>query len=321
MEEHEFNKTMKVIISASYAIKDIYKKLAVLEEKGKKNNKEYDKLIKNLNIMQEIEEIYYQKLDKGITTYYDFIYEFDAFYLEQIDEDVMERISNHLIYRSEKATDYDSKYFYQKYYQKHADVLDINNEKLSIIKMAEIEKYFYRNVLNTYLYLLEMKSKQNKNIIKEKYKVFNMYKHMEKDFIKENFNAHEIYYFDTKTMAKYYNVDEKKYKKYLESLIIREFTSQLEDTLRITDEEFETEYSESKIESIECYFRALFTFMEPKTIDNLNYLFHEYIESDKFKKKFPTSNKSVELIIKSFKKIKKDRNKVKVLNIGIKPKN
>lgn len=317
MMEEYFERAIKTLINASIEIKRIYQKLAVLEQNDKKNTNEYYKLINKLKTMQEIEDLYYQKLDISIKTYYDFVYEYEYFPLEQIDEDVMERISNHLILRSERATDEESTKFYHKYYKKQLKALTKKDINLTQAKMIIIERYIYGSILNTYLYLLELKGKAKPYLINEKYRVFNMYKHKENEFIKENFNASDIYYIDSKTASKFLKINETTYKEYVNNMVKKEFVAQLEKILSIKDKEYDIEFDETKQISQECFLRALFTLADKKTIDEINYAFHELIDNKKYKEKYPNSNRSIELVINSFKSVKRDRNKVKILSIGI----
>lgn len=316
MDEY-YERVIKTLINASIEIKRIYQRLAVLEQNNKKNTKEYYKLIDNLKIMQEIEDIYYQKLDISIKTFYDFVYEYEFYPLEQIDEDVIERISNHLILRSENAKDEESAKFYKKYYKKQLKSLRRKDINLNQTKMTLIERHIYSNILNTYLYLLELKGKTKPYLIQEKYRVFNMYKHKENEFIKENFNAHDIYYIDSKTASKFLNINESTYIEYINNLIKKEYITQLDKILSIKDYEYEKDFDETKKLSQECFIRALFTLADNKTIDEMNYSFHELIDNKDNIEKYLDSNKSIELIINSFKSIKRDRRRIKILSIGI----
>lgn len=311
--DESFEKSIKTIIDASYAINRIYQRMANLDKKGKKNSKEYKDLLKQLNIMQEVEDIYYAKIDNKIKSFYQFLYECDVIDINELDTLIIDRISNYLIHRSETSTDKDSKDFFQNYYKKQLKELEIKDKNLSIKKMSLIEKYVLENVLNTHLYLLDLKSKQNKELINEKYNIFNMYKHKEQEFINNNFETKDIYHISYETLADYFQIKKETCIKYINSIIKREFNSILENMLNK-----EVEYNdELKQINEECFARSLFTFADSKTIDELNELFHNTIDKNNLSEEY---DYYIDLITKAFKSIKRDRTKVKVLTIGIRTK-
>ena len=315
--EEEFKRTIKVLIKASQEIKKIYQQLALLEIKNKKNTKEYNKLIRKLNIMQDIEDIYYSKIDNKIKTYYDFLYECEHRNTESMDEEISERISNYLITRCEKNINDDDYDFLKKYYQDIKDELQITDKNLTINKMSLIENYINDSILNTYLYLLELKSKKNPNLIKEKYSIITIYKHKEKDYEKNNFDINDLYHIDSKTLARSFRIKQTTYQAYLNSKVKRMFFEELKKLLieKPNNNEIEKQISE------ECLLRAMFTFADANTIEKLNYAFHELIDSEEFSYNYDEYEDNIEIITKAFKGIKKDKSKVKLLSIDLKVSN
>ena len=63
----------------------------------------------------------------------------------------------------------------------------------------------------------------------------------------------------------------------------------------------------------QCFIRASFLLMNNDSIEDLNDYFHELIDSEKFTNKYLNSNISQNLIIECFRKVRKDRVKVRVL--------
>ena len=315
--EEKYERAFNTIINASIAIKGLYEELAEIELNNQKESKEYYNILKKLAIMQEIEDLSYEIIDNKIESYYDFLYEYDLFNLNKLDEVVMDRISNYLIYRTESSTDKDSRNFFQEYYGKQVKRISQYDKSLSFKKMSIIEKHVYENILNTYLYFLELKSKNNPNLVKEKYNAFNMYKHKEKEFIKNKFNAQDIYYIDYKTIANFLKITPNLCKEYIDSIIRREYASQLENLFN----EDKIYNSETKRISEECFLRAIFTLAEPQLIDEFNELFHKIIDDEVIVKSNYDYTNIIDLITKSFKCVKKDRKKVKILSIGYNPNN
>lgn len=309
--EDNYEQTIKTIVDASCAIKNIYQGLATLEINNKKNTQEYYNLLKKISIMQEIEDIYYVKIENKLDSFYQFIYGYCTVYKEEIDEIVKDRISNYLIHRTETSNDEYSCEFFQKYFQKQLKKIQVRDKNLNIKKLFLIEDYILESIFNTYLYLLELKSKRYPELIEEKYNAYFMYKYKENEFIKDNFNARSIYYLDSKTMAKLFNIKESTYQLYLNSVIHREFYSELE---KLIDNSHEYNYIKQLNE--EYYLRALFTISESETIDKLNEIFHETIDNYENTNTNNDISNATDIITNAFRQYKKDRKKVKILSLG-----
>lgn len=315
--EEDFINTIDTIIKINKSIKDLYMKLAIIEQKKEKNSKEYSKIIKYLKTMTEVEDIYYQKINKGINTYYEYLFahKYKLIDVDNIDEDVNERITNYIVYRSETATDEETKAFFNKYFANQINLLS-TQIKISNQKLMKVEKYMYKLILNTYIYFIEQKIKQNPKLIKEKYRVFTIYKHMEKEFIKNNFDYDtNLFYIDDESISKYFNINKNEYREYFDFIISKEYIDQMQNLLEIKDEEYKNEFNEIKQISEECFLRTLFVLSSKDLITCLNETFHNIINDNEFIKQNPNINNSIDLITRSFKKVRRDRNKVKVIKL------
>lgn len=303
---------LEKITKVTYLIEALYKKFIKLEQKGMKDSEEYNKCLYYLDVVLDMEKKRYNnpimevkqciKLDELLYHMTD-VSEFSDEYIinQKYDKRVVGRIKNNLLSISIKDNKTMPNY--------------ISDEDFNFLdNICLIESNSELNLKLAFIYLLDKyinndKYKNVKNeLIEAKYSFIFTNKEVEKILVKNKFMLEDIIYIDN-----FYNIleDDK-------INIIKEFAQlcyleHSEKLLKIED----LDYNDNSkfIVSIlrQCFIRASFVLMNNDSIEDLNDYFHELIDSEKFTNKYPNSNISQNLIIECFRKVRKDRVKVRVL--------
>jgi len=309
---YQYLERLEKIAKVTYLIETLYKKFIKLEQDGMKDSEDYNKYLYYLDVVLEMEDKYYNKptmeikeiikLDE-LLYYMTDISEFsDEFIInQQYDKRVIGRIKNKFLSLSTKHTKCLPNY--------------INDEDINFLdNICLIEANSELNLKLAFLYLLDKyinndKYKSVKNeLIEAKYSFIFTNKDVERILAKNKFVLEDIIYIDN-----FYNILEEE-----KINIITEFAQlcYLEHTEKLLKIE-NLDYDDNKkfVSSVlrQCFIRASFLLMDNNEIDELNNYFHDLIDSNDFIHKYPNSNISQSLIIECFRKIKKDRTKVRVL--------
>ena len=343
MEKRKLEKrnyeTIEKLINITRSIDVLYKKLYELEILGKKETEEYNKNLDYLKIAIDVENKIYNDInsDSNLSILiYDyllqdrlpdeFISDKDCIVLQDISNLVIRRIistlKRQIMSNVDVIKDIISKELTSiiKVITNFIDNINIlENEMINLSILVEsLEKDLYGGFLS---FLKEnMTDKNNENIINEliktKYLVLFINKNIESDMLINNFNISEYFELNSNYIAKLIKMPNNELKEYKDLYYENDITNQINKLLIISNSDYNI--STKNIEAIlrECFIRAIFLFLSDSNISDLNFDFHEYIESDEYKELYNNNDISESKVINCFKTINSDRKKTikKTLN-------
>lgn len=315
----------------------IYKKLYELEINNKKDSNDFKNYLNSLkNIIKVENKIYKDANLNHIRSFalanYILDYKLPVHFLNDIESLMTQDYSNKVLRRIMNILYhnivFDNKMYKEKFpselleLMKNIGISDIDsivNE--SIHSNIELRKAFEKDTLNGYLVFLQeyINNEYYKafkiNFTHNKYITSFVYKNVENNMISDNFNIQDTFYINSRLIADLTNINLKLYEELKNDYGLEECTSQISKLINIKD----SEYNDRKniITSLlrECYIRSTFLLLNDETILDINSSFHDFIESKEYLREGSNSI-SENNIIKCFKLVKKDRNKLKILSLN-----
>ncbi len=330
-------KWLEKIIKISTSIEKLYKEIFVLEINGQKDSETYKKNMDYLNISLEVESKIYENVTFNYLKYDELISyltnQLPSNILDMpeciIERDYRERVIRRIIYNLLAQL---QEIALKKYKVELPDdilnfasqfgVFNLNQiANITIYFDNEIKKSLGKDFLTGYLiFLQEFINNDNfndfqKDLIKSKYNVSFLNKHIESEFKNNNFQIPDVFYPNSSLVPDFSRINSNIYIDLKDSYSFRQAIYQISKLIETSNQDYQ-DYNQ-KLTSIlrECLIRATFLFMSNEKLEDLNYQFHEYLESDEYRKKSLNNKISEEIIINCFNNIKKDRNKINILSL------
>lgn len=303
-------------------IERLYNKLYTLELEGKKNTEEYTKLLDYLSIVIEVEDNIYKKANLSLEKTLSWLK-----FLKQIknpNNTIVMRINNHL---------------FSSILHNYNNIINISNieipnlllmsgikliskdiDKENICKCIIIKETIQKDILyifTSYLQNVIEDPRQQifkENILKTKYQIIFLYKDIETFAIKNNLNLPTNPFIAVNLVQEILHIDPNLVKETKESLCSKIALNEIYELLEINDSDYSDIYKSSQAIKRENMIKAVLNLISDEKISDINYTFHEYIEDKEYTLVHPNSNVSENIIINSFKNIKKNKIKIQVLS-------
>lgn len=300
----EEEKEIKILINSVKNIDLLYKKIYTLEIKNKKDSNEYKEMVEYLKLAKDIEDDIYRRNSFDIIKSIKWLK-----YLSKekklksdIDYLAFQDYKNRIIKRI-----FDTIIFNMKY-----------NNSLKFAKAVQaIEIDFYNSFLSILNDFIEKEeySFLHQKLIELKYNVVFINKEYEQDFIDKNFDVSKDLYIISKIVSEINKIE---YENIIDMKNVfgkKLFLKQMLELLEISDMDYNNtnKYFESIVRQI--LIKTAFLQMNDDELEKCNNNFHNYIESKEYIDKHPYDKISENIIINSFKKINKEKTRMKVISL------
>ena len=332
MEQYELNREDYEIIDRlernARSIESLYKKMYNLEISGNKDE-EFDKLLDYLNLALDVEERLYQEANldyRKCLSYIHFIIEdkTDGDFPSDVESIALQNYNNSALRRV--ATRLMHKVIFDPLFKRDitpSQMVDLMKmigmdnveERLSnaIYTSIELQKVFEKDSINALLYFLNQaiyKGEYKDRLIVNKYYVSFLYSFVELDMIEKRFEIPDELSFNSKAVSDLLEV-----KPFVLNALKNNdgdaaASRQIGELLQISDEDYDDPVKASSSIIRQCILRAAFLFMDEGALEELNIKYNDFIESDAYLKKHSKDKNSIEAIVKCFRKIEKDKDKV-----------
>lgn len=318
-------------ITLSSFIEKLYEQLYNLEIDGKKETKEYNRLIGILKLQTDLEKKYYEKINldyQKAKSWYGYllvthiktnnISEIDSIINQDYSKRHIKRVLNNLL----DIILSNPKNLIEKIPEdvyKSIEQLDIEDVETilsnSLDKSVSIERNLEKDVYNTFLCILEefinnssFNSIKNE-LLKVKYNLSFIYTRIEQNLLNNNFTIFDDVYSESKLTADIKEVEKDYYllikDKFCNNICLQELSS----IVNISD----IDYQENKIVIIsilkQCFIRASMAYMSEFAIEKIIEDFYRYsaphIKNDI----------SLSIVNDCFNKSKKDKTKIKIISL------
>lgn len=329
------------IIKTTQSIETLYKRLYELEINGKKDTKEFKTNYDYLTIALEVEENNYKNANltaEKIQAWIKYIFETKVpkeFYSDS-ESVVRQDYSNKTIRRILNILSNKKRSYFEVPEEISNDVFLKNIMKLAGIDnpselfeeatqaTAEMDFAFNKDYTNSILHIIkELLNKKEyanykNNLIGTKYYLSFLNKTVEEGLLFSEFEIPEMLYFISSNKANVYKLDSTEFKIFKKEYAFEKTIVQILGMLKLSDLDYANE--KNAITSIlrECFIRAGFMLLDEDTLEDLNYEFHEFLESNDFLEEHKHDKISTQLVINCFKKIKKDKETVNIISLKLK---
>lgn len=317
LDTNDFKK-IESLLKKVTNIDKIYEKLYTLEIEGKKDTEEYEKHLEYLLIFLECEEKIYKEANLSITKALSWIY----FLNEKSDNKIVVRIIYNLFslitanYNKLASLSHEE----LQYIAKALSINASGTNKDTIAKCIVLKDNIEKNLYYTFLNFLESNIESTTNIelknnlIAGKYNTLFTNPKIEKLVLSNKFDISPIPHVieDAYTILSPLNNDLYRCVKDLISHTIA--TGEISELLKMNDTDYNDIQKTTTSTYRECMLRAAFQIMSDEKISDLNFNFHEYIESKNYQNDHPNDHISYNLIIHHFNEIKTDKIKRKTLS-------
>ena len=324
---------LKEIIKNTESIDSIYKKLYELEINGQKDSKEYNDYLDYLKIALEVEAQIYEsgKLDfnRGAALY------------NYIVED---RLPDHTLTDKESliAQDYDSrvlrrilgsikKIMTSDYKSLQGQMVPPQivelmraigmpnvNERVSnaVYSSVEIKNAIDHDVFHGFLTFLRDLLNNSKyeeykpNLIATKYNAAFVDKDVEEDLLEKSFELPEGFYLSVNFAAGVCDTPQRLLDIIKNQKGLDEATHHLIGLVKVHDEDFDDKNKAFGVLLRQCFVRSAFLLMDEELLGELNYQFHNYVESDEYLEENPNDSVGQQKAFDCFKRINEDKKKL-----------
>ena len=317
------------LLENSKAIEGLYDKLYELEINGKKDSDEYKKQIGFLKISIDLENRIYKKYNfstekKLVIIKYLIGYKFSKGYIDdedsimnqEYDEFFIRRVVRNLLNQVTETK--------EGFKEIHSDEQEESNKNIDFsMKVVKVLKELNEDIYNSYLLFLQENIDSEdyrcykNDFIKAKYKLVFIYDKLENKMINNNFTITKDLYLNSKFMSDLYHIDLDTYNFMKDDYCEKISSKQILDFLDVEDLDYNDRMKSISAILRMCYIRACLLMMSNDKIDDVNYVFHDYIEDEEYLNNHSNDTISEKLIISCFKSLKKDRTKVKRLSLKI----
>lgn len=320
------------IIQTTTSIQTLYQKLFLLEVMGRKDTIEYTKLLDYLNIALEVEEQTYcsayldNNKSQALIQYIldnkvpdGFKNDFESILMLDYSNIVLRRVLNNLNYNI--AFDYERiKKSLSKDLINSMRKLGIPNFQEVIFQAvysgAELKRAFEKDILVGFLVFLDECVHKldyqsfKKDLLFVKYNMSFVYKFLENDMVNNKFVVPDVFTFSSTLVRDVTRTDDDFYGSLKDDYGAKASIKQISALLQVSDADYDN--GNEMITAIlrECMLRSSFLFMSDEALLNLNEEFHDFVESREYLQEYPNNQISEDKIIKCFRSIKRDRNKL-----------
>lgn len=309
-------KLIESLLKNNTNIDKLYSKLCTFELEG--NKEQYQKHLEYLSIYLECEEKIYKEANLSIKKALSWIYLLN----EKSNNKIVYRILNNLFLRI--ITDYNElsslSYYELQYISKLLSIKAENTNEDTMCKCIVLKETVEKNLYYTFLNFLELyiQSTTNKELKEKlvlgKYNTLFTNPKIEKLTFSDNFNILPTPHIIEDVPKELLPLNNDLYRSVKDLISYTIANNEIHELLKISDSDYTD--NEKIILSIfrKSMLRASFQIMSDEKIGDLNYGFHEYTESEKYKNEHEEDHISYNLIIHCFNEIKKDKKKRKILS-------
>lgn len=315
--------TIKSLIAVTESIKESYDKLINLEIAGKKETDEYKRCLDSLKISINLEKSIYEKIaiDK-CETFLQYLH---------LNE------NNHTLKEEEAIFDKDKNLILSRIMikLKRKIIGDVNYVKSAILPL-EVESFLSQfkgeikrsmeyaikigpvilnDIFNCFLAII--KKSDNKENIKSKFYTSFIIENIENEMLSNSFNVEDNPYLTASFLTNLYGIPDNTLKKILIYQIVSYYNNTLNTILFNEDKDLECSEVKDNISVRLSFLRALLIFLDDDIIMDMNAQFHDMIEDEKNSSIFNTREEIIEMILNSFKKVKKDRSIPKIISLKL----
>lgn len=295
------------LIKVSRSINKLYKDLYELEISDKNNTDEYNKtldylsiainvefnMLKNIKLTGEKASAWAQYLIENMLPV-DYVYNVDAVMSQEDKNNVVGRLFNYLIEFLTKDDDAIDEIFRNDI----TNVVDINDDEIrqalseSVDETLIITQEFENELFDFYLYYLNMTIKLpkyksvKKDLIKSKYCLSFLNRSLERKLINSKFKVLEYPNFNSKFTAYDLKFDLELYEIIKTIFGENQSIKQMNYLLEMKDNDYKK--TKNYVTSIlrNCLLRASLQFVSVEGLDDLEYQYYEYIDSDRYLSRF-----------------------------------
>ena len=320
------------IIQTTTSIQTLYQKLFLLEVMGRKDTIEYTKLLDYLNIALEVEEQTYcsayldNNKSQALIQYIldnkvpdGFKNDFESILMLDYSNIVLRRVLNNLNYNI--AFDYERiKKSLSKDLINSMRKLGIPNFQEVIFQAiysgAELKRAFEKDILVGFLVFLDECVHKldyqsfKKDLLCVKYNMSFVYKFLENDMVNNKFVVPDVFTFSSTLVRDVTQTDDDFYVSLKDDYGEKASVMQISALLQVSDADYDNGNEIITAILRECMLRSSFLFMSDEALLNLNEEFHDFVESREYLQEYPNNQISEDKIIKCFRSIKRDRNKL-----------
>ena len=316
------------LIMISAQIKDLYDELYRLELNNKKGTTEYKKVIEHLKSSIFVENNIYERIGNSYDKNLDILAYLNqnGIKFQQYDEElpifsnnlVVSRILNRLmqnIITNQEIIPKELRFLLKENGISYREIMD------SFTSSAKVRNSVTSDLINCLLAILEKephKKESINNSLKEtKYMASYLYKNIEDNLIKKEFQIELNPYVETIIIGQISNWPKEAIQKIKSLYGIEYYNRIIKSMLLYDDEDLENDKIMTKMIINQAFLRTIFLLLDDNTIMDLNSNFHDLIEEKDMQDIFNTREKSIEMIIDAYRKIKKDKSIPKVISLKL----
>ncbi len=316
------------LIAISSQINDIYDELYLLELDNQKGTKIYQKVLEKLKTSIFVENNIYERIGTSYDKTLDILNYLseNGVELQQFAEEipifssnlVVSRILNRFVSNitiSQDILPQDLKLMLEKDGVAYHEVTD------SFTASMKVKNSITNDLINCLLAILEKEPNKNvdinNNLKKTKYMVSYLYQNIENNLIKNNFQIELNPYVETIIIAQMSNWPKEIIKKIKTLYGLEYYETIVKSMLLYDDEDLENEKIMTKMIINQAFLRTVFLLLDDGMIMDLNSDFHDLIEKDDLQEIFKTREKTIEIIINAYRKVKQDKGIPKIISLKL----
>lgn len=315
---YEDFKQIESLLKNNTNIDKLYSKLYTLELEGHKDTEEYKKHLEYLSMFLEFEEKIYKEANLSIKKTLSWI----NFLNQKSNNKIVARILYNLFTRITKSYN-ELLTIPNSQTEEITKLLSINAmgpNKETICKCIVLKETIEKNLYLPFLNFIEAYIQNNtnkelhENLLSGKYNTLFTNPKIEKIALSNNFTISPIPHVIEEIPKEIDNINVELYKNIKDLISYTIAEGEIYHLLEISDFEY-NDISKTTISVFrQCMLRSAFQIMSDEKISDLNFSFHEYVESENYQESHPNNDISYNLIVHNFKEIKKDKNKRKILS-------
>lgn len=154
----------------------------------------------------------------------------------------------------------------------------------------------------------------HKYLITSKYEALFLNKDIESYTLTNNFNLPNNPYAISNLIKEVLNIEPNLYSFIKNSLCNKIASNEIYEMLEISDFDYSNIDTASVAVIRGCMIKSCLVYMNDKQINELNNMFHDYIEDKEYDLIHPNSKVSESIIINCFKNVKRDKTKIRILS-------
>ena len=296
------------LLNITIKIKSAYDNLYHLELNHQQQSKEYCQIILKLKDYCEQEKNIYKSLEKDFNKNSNILDFFKENYEDKLDnskffQQIISFDDSFVVIRI--ITKLSQNYIESFGKRIRKEDLEIFN---SINNGFEMKRLLLLDIFRCFLSITT-----KININKIKYSLSYAYSEIEKEMFKNNFNAAENPYISFKMFGQINKLPMKIINEISKFYCLEFYNFVINEMLKYNDDDLEDKKIKEELMLNQSFLRAIFILLDDETIMDLNSMFHDKIDE----KGFDNKDKIVEMIIDSYRKVKKDRSIPKIISLKL----